>query len=353
MPRLCCAVMLGLITLLVSHSITTAQVGVATKPTSVVIQDSLEMSLILDGDTIPPSWVSPSYEYLMSYGSTSQTEFTFTECRRNGELLKLLSWNYGRRVHAPAELMSFNSRTINFLLHAGDTISFYREMSWINPSDSRMDTNNYYALDTLEMITYLVNAADGSPMVQLDSIGVLPRTTPGMPTIYGARPIIAVVSYVVPPSFDGDSALVGITVRARGAGPYHFTRRDGITGGLSERLKDAWWQGYLNAYGSVYGKRSVDELMQVSGQEGAILKVSSAAGSPRDLRIVFNGPHGGGYTAVALYNEAGELVFYPYNSRTDATESETGYRVTESGAYVVTLAHNGKIVKTQKIIIAR
>lgn len=353
MIRFCGPVMLALITFVALHVTTIAQVGVGTKPTSVIIQDSLDMSLIFDGDTIPPSWVAPSYEYLMSYGATCQTEFMFTECKKNGELLKLLSWNYNRKVHAPAELMSFNSRTTNFLLHAGDTISFYREMKWVNPGSSRMDTNNYYALDTLEMITYLVDAANGSPLAQLDSIGVLPRTTPGMPTIYGARPIIAVVSYVVPQSLDGDSALVGGTVRARGSGPYHFIRRDGVTGGMSERLKDAWWQGYLSVFGSIYAKRSVDELMQASSQEGAILKVSNVPGSPRDLRIVFNGPRDGGYTAVALYNEAGELVFYPYSSRTDATESETAYRVMESGAYFVTLAHNGRIVKTQKIIIAR
>lgn len=349
----CRAVMFGLIIFAAFHSVTTAQVGAGPKPTAVYIQDSILISLVQGGDTLPAFWVSPSYEYLMSYDPTCQTEFVFTECKKNGALLKLLAWNHNRRVHAPAELMSFNSRTANFLVQAGDTISFYRSMSWVNPATKRMDTNNYYALDTLEMIAYLVNAADGSPMAQLDSIGVLPRLTPGMPTIYGARPIMALVSYVVPPSFDGDSALVGITVRARGAGPYHFIRRDGITGGMSERLKDAWWQGYLNAYGAVYAKRSVDELMQASGHEGAVLKVSHVPGSPRDLRIAFNGPRNGGYTAVALYDESGELVFYPYNSRTDATPSETAYRVPRSGAYFVTLAHNGTLVKTQKIIITQ
>jgi len=348
---LCRAVILYLATFAALSATAAAQIGTGAKPTSVVIQDSLEMSLIFDGDTIPPSWVAPSYEYMMSYGATCQTEFIFTECRKNGELLKLLSWNYDRKVNAPAELMSFNSRTANVLLHAGDTISFYREMSWINPTNSRMDTNNYYALDTLEMIVYLVNAEDGSPMAQLDSIGVLPRTTPGMPTIYGARPIMAVISYAVPPSFDGDSALVGITVRARGSGPYHFIRRDGVTGGLSERLKDAWWQGYLNAYGSVYAKRSVDELMQASGREGPVLKVSNVPGAPRDLRITFSGSPDGGYTAVAFYDEAGALVFYPYSSHADEGRLETAYRVPRSGAYFVALMHNGKIVKTQKIII--
>ncbi len=350
MIYLCRAMMINLIIIVVFATTTTAQ----PRPIDVYIQDSIGVWLVTEnGDTIPPSWVSPAYEYLMSYGSTCQTEFIFTECKQNGELLKLLSWNDGRRVHAPAELMSFNSRTVNFLVRAGDTISFYRDMSWINPSNNRMDTNNYYALDTLEMITYLVHADDGRPLAQLDSLGVLPRTTPGMPTIYGTRPIIALVSYVVPPSLDGDSVLVEITVRARGAGPHHFMRRDGITVGLSERLKDAWWQSYLAAYGSVYAKRSVDELMQISGEEGIMLNATSVPGSPRDLRIIFNGPKGGGFTAVAIYDEAGSLVFYPYNSRTDAAQLETAYRMSQSGAYFVTLAHNGRVVKTQKIIIAQ
>lgn len=321
-------------------------------PFAITIQETAELYRIQGGDTLPASWYAPAYLYEMVYDPTCRTNFIFTECKKNGGLLWLEAWNYKALIHAPSELMSFNSRTSNFLAHAGDTISFYRSVRWYNPRTSRMDTTNYYALDTLEMVVHLVRVEDGAP-IQLDSLGILPRTTPGMPTIYGARPIMALVSYQVPEAFDGDSIFVGVTVRARGSGPYHFMRVDDVTVGESERLKDAWYQNYLTAFGSVYAKRTIDELRQASGEEGTVLKVASVPGSPRDLRITFNGPSDGGFTAVAIYDEAGNLVFYPYNSRTGSRESETMYRAPSSGAYFVTLVHNGRIVKTQKTIIAQ
>ncbi len=345
------AMMLAFVTSVALSATAAAQVPGQSEPGYVVIQDSIKFSLLqLSGDTLPASAFAPSYEYVMAYEPTSRTNFTFTECKKNGELLKLLSWNYNKVVHAPAELMSFNSRTVNFLVRAGDVISFYRDMDWYSPANNRQDTNNYYALDTLEMITYLVHADDGRPLVQLDSLGILPCTVPGVPTIYGSRPIMAQVSYVVPSALDGDSVLVGITVRAKGSGPYHFMRRDGVTIGLSEQIKDAQVQQYLATIGLMYAKRSIDELMQASGEEGIMLNVTSIPGSPRDLRITFNGPRGRGQTTVAIYNESGEAVFYPYNSRTDEAQSETTYRAPSSGAYFVALVHNGRIVKTNKII---
>ncbi len=317
----------------------------------VVIQDSVAIVTVQDGEPFPGSWVAPSYEYLMTYDPASRTEFTFTECKKNGELLKLLSWNDNRVVHAPAELMSFNSRTANFQVHAGDTISFYREMLWYNPATSRQDTNNYYALDTLEMIVYLVSAGDGRPLAQLDSLGILPRITPGMPAIYGSRPLMALVSYAVPDALHGDSVLVGVTVRARGSGPYHFMRRDGVTIGLSERLKDPRFQEYLAALGPMYARRSIGELMEASGGEAAVLRVAAVPGSPRELRITFNGPGDGGQTALAVYDESGSLLFSPFSSRTGPAELQSTYRAPSGGAYFVTLSHNGRIVRTNKIII--
>ncbi len=349
MKRFFSAVIL-IITIVALYSTTFAQ----PKPDHAIVQDGVGfLTLTEEGDTLPASWYSPAYIFSMVHDSAHRTHFTFTECKKNGSLLKLLTWNHGTRVHEAAELISFNSRTENFAVKPGDTISFYRELAWINAITSQMLLSNYYSLDTLEMIVYLVNVIDGSPLARLDSIGILPCLTPGMPRIYGERPIMALVSYVVPPSIDADSALVGITVRAQGAGQYHFIRADQVAIGLSNRLNQAEWLEYLAAYSPAYSKRSIDELTRTSGDEGALLQVSSTPGSPRDLRITFTGPRNAGRTTIAIYDEVGSLVFYPYDYRTDETESETSYRVPGIGAYFVTLAHNGKIVKTQKTIITR
>ncbi len=318
----------------------------------VTIQGQLTLLTHHNGNITPASWYAPSYSYEMVYDPACRTQFTFTECKKNGKLLKLLSWNYNRLVHAPPELMSLNSRTENVLVRTGDTISFYRELEWYNPQTNRMDTSNYYALDTLDMAVYLVRTIDGKPFL-LDSIGILPRTNPGMPTIYGNRPIMALVSYVVPPALNGDSVFVGITIRARGSGPYYFTRMDGVTVGMSERLKNARYHEYLSSFGLVYAKRTLIELTQATGSHDAVLRVSRTAGSPNNIHIVFSGPLDGGCTAVAIYDESGNLVFYPYTSRTDGKQSETMYKAPASGVYFVTLTHNGQIVKTNKIVIAQ
>lgn len=230
---------------------TTCATAQTANPAHVIIQGSVG---VFNPDGFPASWYAPSYQYAMIYGATSRTDFIFTECKKNGELIKLMTWNHRKTISAPAEVISYNSRTVNFQVHAGDTISFFRSMGWYNPTTSHQDTNNYYALDTLEMIVHLVSADDGRPLAQLDSIGVLPRTIPGMPAIYGMRPVLALVSYVVPGALDGDSVLVGVTLRAEGAGSHNYIRRDEVTLALSESLKNAPVQEYLAAFGPIYSQ---------------------------------------------------------------------------------------------------
>lgn len=128
-------------------------------------------------------------------------------------------------------------------------------------------------------------------------------------------------------------------------------RHDAITIGLSERLKDAAYQNYLADIAPMYARRSIDELMEAAGGESVILKATAVSGSPRDVRISFNGPDNGGPTSIMIYDEMGNLLFSPYTSRIGTAASETFYRAPGSGAYFVTLAHNGRIVKTQKIIV--
>ncbi len=345
MPYLCRMGVILAVLVVVFTTYATAQLA---HPLDVVIQDSVG---VYNHSKLPTSWFAPSYQYAMIYGGTSRTDFIFTECKKNGELIKLMTWNRRKTISAPAEVISYNSRTVNFQVHAGDTISFFRSMGWYNPTTNHQDTNNYYALDTLEMIVHLVSAGDGRPLAQLDSIGMLPRTVPGMPAIYGTRPVLALVSYVVPEALDGDSVLVGVTLRAEGSGPHNYIRRDEITVGLSASLENVPVQEYLAAFGPIYAKRSIDELMKASGEAGAVLQASTVAGAPRDIRIRFNGPKGVGQTAVMVYDESGNLVFSPYISRRGQGESEVTYRATNAGAYFVTLAQNGRIVKTNKIII--
>lgn len=313
------------------------------------VQDTVHLLRIFGNDTVPAAMFSASYDYEMVYDSICHTNYMFTECKRNGSAVNLLHWEYERVVHAPAEYLTYNSRTADFPVHAGDTISFYRELRWYDPLGRRQDTNNYYALDTLDFSVHLVRTSDGAPLALLDSIGVLPRLLPGAPDIYGSRPIMALVEYVVPSAGPADSAFVGVSVRARGSGAHDFTRQDLVTIGVSERLKKAYYQDYLDIYGRVYGKRNVDELASVSGARGARLSVR---GEGRSIRIGFTPAPDGAWTAVALYDASGNLVFYPYSGRSAEPELNLEHRLSGSGAYFVVLQHGGRVVKTEKITIS-
>lgn len=323
--------------------------GIGSQPLPyATVQDTLHLLRIFGNDTVPAERFSASYHYEMVYDSISHTNYMFTECRKNRSAVNLLHWEYNRMVHGPAEYLTYNSRSADFLVHAGDTISFYRELRWYDPIRSRQDTNNYYALDTLDFSVHLVRTSDGTPIALLDSIGVLPRVVLGAPEIYGARPLMAVVEYVVPGAIPGDSAFVGVTVSARGSGIHDFTRHDMVTIGVSERLKRAYYQEYLDIYGRVYGKRTVDELAVAAGLAGARLAVRADG---KLLRIGFTPAPGGGWTAVAIYDAAGNLVFYPYSGRSDDRELNLQHRISGDGVYFVVLQHEGRIVKTEKITI--
>ncbi len=111
----------------------------------------------------------------------------------------------------------------SFAVKPNDTIGFYRELAWVNAITNQMILLNRYAFDTLGTLVYPVNVADGSPLGRPASIGMCPSLAPGMPRIYGQCLIIVLVFYMILPSIDVDSALVGITVRVQGAGHYHLS----------------------------------------------------------------------------------------------------------------------------------
>lgn len=274
----------------------------------VTIQDSIRVYRIAEGDTVPASWFSSGYAYEMVYPPYSSTRYLLTECKHNGELLKLAAWVDGRRVHAPAELLTFNSRTEYFPVVTGDTVSFYRSFDWVDPSNSFQDTSNYYSLDTLDMVVHLVRVSDGTP-IQLDSLSVLPQVPAGVPIIYGERPIMALVRYAVPSEFDGDSVFIGVTVRARGQGAYHWMRRDLITVGESTRLTDAYYIEYLNLYdklrhGGSFERRNVEDLARAVNRDGYIRVAPIDSRSVR-ISMALSGMPG---AQVVVYDAAGRLA---------------------------------------------
>lgn len=314
-------------------------------------QDSLLDCLVLDTDTVPATAVTASYQFGMIYDSTSRTDYLFTEARRNGVRVPLLHWQRNRMVHMDADVMSYNSRTANFLLLAGDTLSFYRELEWYTLMTREQSPTNYYALDTLAYSIELVRASDGAVLALLDSLGIMPNTTPGAPIIHGTRPIMAQVKYKVPGVMAGDSAFIGIRLYAHGGGTYNFIRYDNVTVGVSNRLAKANWINYLSTFGFGLGtaKRSVDFLTGPTVGDG-MLEVIPRAGGISTIRF---GVPEGGVATVAVYDAAGQLVFYPYAGPAFERLTSLEYRFPQRGVYIVALLHDGRLVKSAKLTITK
>ncbi len=313
------------------------------------IQDSVWIFRYSDGNRLAPigdERASASYFFTMSYDSTSRVSYLFTEPKVNGNRIRLLHWKDKRVVNAEAAYLSFNSRTDNFPVTVGDTVSFYREMWWINPLTRQQGPNNYRALDTLRYSVWLVRASDTQTVALLDSMTIMPSPQPGPPTIYATQPIIAVVRFVVPTSIIGDSMFMGVRVEAQGPGQFHFTRRDDFTVGRSKILNRS--QEYLMRYSHVLGKRPAEDL---TGHEDPASTLRVETVNQSEIRISFSGGAGG--TRLVIYDQDGNVIAYPYATSAAAGTRAASYRFLSSGAYFVALEEEGRIVATCKVAITQ
>lgn len=311
-------------------------------------QDCIANCRVIGSDTVPADAIAASYSFGMIYDSVSRTDYTFTECRRNGGRIPLLHWRRHHLVHMDADVMSYNSRTASFPLVGGDTLGFFRELKWYDPMTREQTPDNYYALDTLAYAVELVRASDGAVLALLDSIGVMPSLARNTPVIHGTRPILAQVRYVVPGALACDSAFIGIRLYAHGDGAYNFLRYDGETIALSDMLNDPYWIDYLRVYGYGLGlaRRAVDDLS--AGEAAGMLTVEARAGGEALIRFRAPDP---GPTSVAIYDAAGQLLFYPYAGPSPEGSMSVAYRFPAGGLYFVVLMQEGKIVATNKTTI--
>jgi hypothetical protein len=306
-------------------------------------------------DTVDPDEFTQTYIFRMYNDSTSLTEYKFGETRRNGHRIELDKWSYNSTRTTASAVLSYNSRTMRFPIHGGDTLSFYRELYWYNPLMNRQLSNEYRSLDTLTYAVELVRPSTETRLALLDSIGIMPNPTPATPVVHGSRPIMAKVEYVVPSSFGTDTVIMRVIVRDRGEGDYWFDRSDQVAISLSKAILQPQWQQYLAAWGLLLWGPQVakSDLGQATAPgNSAMLNIAVVPGT-RDTRITFSTSPNGAPTSVVIYDALGRAVFYPYSSRAVAPTVETYYRAEQSGIYFVGLIHDGRLVRTEKINIAR
>ena len=308
-----------------------------------LVQDTLYVLRWYPNDTIPRGMICASYEYTMTYDSLCAVEYILTEWKRNGVPLRMPTWQDNRIVNAPAAYLNANNRTEVFTCRAGDTLSFFRWFNWHSLIPNHHDVDGYAALDTLDYTMELVRVSDSARVAVIDSMGALPRVAPGRPTLYGARPIMAMATYVVPPSLEGTKVFMRFLVYHRGSGAYWFTRRSSTTTRLSGFMGKPWYKGYIDYYSPQGLLKRVRE-QSATGSVGERIRVVGDGPGARAVRIEFNGAPAGYSTSILVCDMNGQTHFYPVMWASDAGESTTiPYQFTQGGAYLIALIYQDRI----------
>ncbi len=311
------------------------------------VQGNLYISRISrGGDTLPASAViAPAFAIEMLYDSTSRVNYLFSECLHNGVKVTLPNWKHLRLAAAPIAVISDSSHTAPFRVTAGDTVSFYRQLSWYDPKTKAQKRNNFMSLDTLDYVVELVDASSGRRVAMLDSLGVLPCSTRCVPTFYGNRPINALVKYAIPAALNGDTVFVRLKLMARGAGEYYPLRHDISTSGISLNVTSPLGIAYLRQYGGAFLKSTSEKLESLASSAEALDIVMRG---DRDIEIR-GGARERTSAGIVIYDLLGNVVFAP--SMGAPWSPSVLYHFESAGIYYVALVAGGSIVRTSKIVI--
>jgi hypothetical protein len=227
-------------------------------------------------------------------------------------------------------------------------------VSWYSLIPGHNDPDGYVALDTLDFAVELVRLSDSTRLALIDSVGILPRSTPGKPWIYGSRPFIAPAVYVVPRALEGARAFMRVRLYHRGSGRYWFTRRDGVTLWLSNIMNRPWYNSYMGYFSSTGIAKEIRERGASSSAAASTagrLRVLAESGS-RDARFEFEAAPPGVGTSILVSDINGGAQFYPMLWNIDVRGTAAlNYHFPAAGTYLVALLHRNKLQEVVKWVV--
>lgn len=311
------------------------------------VQDSAFVDLINDdvGDTTNPDKVWPLYEFHMLYDSC-RAIYTFTELKCAGARLKLDNWKYlDFKKNFDAATLSGMSHSKPFTVHAGDTLSFYREFAWFNPHTNEQKINNYFSEDDLEFVVRLKNTGTNATLARLDSLGIYSRVPSGVPYIYGNGPAYYIVKYIVPAAHNNKEVYVDIAVSANGTGDFDPARKDDFGINLSAAVLNDCWVPYFAQFGGAGAAAS--KSLQIVDPDNHLLR-STVDRASRTARIAVDEQTlAGRPLSLSIYRIDGTRVFV--SSWAGGQQREVVHTFTESGSYVIALAAGNDLMATEKL----
>lgn len=316
------------------------------------VQDDFYIDRLLpNGDTLAANMVFPLWRFHFFYDS-SQINYTFTELEQNGTKVEL-DWGYGQEINnLTPDSLSDITRSRQLSVSKYDIISFSREFTWKHVKDVAFQyLNNYYANDTIEFVTGLINAA-GQWRETLDSFGIFRRIPAGAPTFYGNDPsVMTHISHVVSGNFSNTPMRVKIKVIVKGDGNYYPLRKDDYGGRISAILNDPEWSDFISDMG-IAPKINPNQLLQEHPNlPNNEIQLNVWPNPTSDLiSISVESIEDHTSKSIVIYDNSGRRIFSPLANFTDK-KVITGYRLQIKGTYYVVLYREDKISAVQPITV--
>ncbi len=196
------------------------------------VQDSVKINRIAGGDTAGIDQISAAYRFGF-VADSCLSSYLLTELRHNGAPVELDDWYPGRMLDTlTADDLTNRSYSRPIVVHAGDTLSFYREFTWgdhMSGSGLKMEVGNFQSEDSAAILVELRYASDTTLALLLDSFAFDRQAIADTPSFYGILPILKKVVWYVDSTYDGDTVIFAPRISIAGQGDHYPLRRDEVT----------------------------------------------------------------------------------------------------------------------------
>jgi len=217
------------------------------------------------GDTVPESvatvdisWIRPyiSFEY---QSDSARFIYNFMELALNHRWLTFEKWCYGKAWNWNSnsssdtnEISNYDlssiSRSDDFVVTTGDTITFFREFYLTKRFVDSLKSDWWHSDDAISVAIELVDSVTNNRVALLDTVFFAPTVTSKLPCYYARYPVAANVIYVIPPALNASRVYLRALVTSAGSDNYHFYRADNIDAVNSHtKLATSQWLEYQNA----------------------------------------------------------------------------------------------------------
>lgn len=317
--------------------------------------DSLEQLFMTDRSfrVVNAAGVHPPGSFVSSFDFEHQTDstsffFDVSEFRMNSRWVMLDNWcmekvwNWSDYLNADTAevtnaMLSSLSRTRTISISAGDTLSMFRRISWMDRAISNYGYKKLINPDAISMWVEVVDASTGARIELLDSTHFSSTTTSGRPCFQTQHPLYSRLVYVAPAGFPTADVFVRVNVSSAGSVNKRWTRWDNVVQAASNILLN--YEG-IRAYCD-----TVESANDCSPTTTSCTFTASTHSSPRRIRATL--ATASPITAFDVYSSTGQLI-----QSASVVSGTTNYDINvDPGLYYVVARVGSGVSCTRNIVV--